>query len=229
MYSGYNWNLIRTPLDPVFGTESVWIDSTGFSTGVAVALRRGLWEFELGGAYQTKSYRPSVPVQQYGTFDVLVVETFHRIHLDILEIPLTVRRHLLPNKPQWDFYVQGGIAANLIMKPIYEIRRKELFAGPTPSVPVRAEDLDKVNNVANQSQLYRKEFSIGVVDGGALGNNSFYSLTMGFGVERALTSRWHVFLQPGFYLQLPTTTGFGPNQDRFHHFSLQLGARANIW
>ena len=229
MFTGYNWNVIRTPLDPVFGTESVWIDSTGFSYGVAMALRSGLWEFELGGAYQTKSYRPSVPVQQYGTFDVLVVETFHRIHLDILEIPLTVRRHLLPNKPQWDLYVQGGIAANLIMKPIYEIRRKELFAGPTPSIPVRAEDVSKVNDVTNQSQLNRKEFSIGLLDGGALGNNSFYSLTMGFGVERALTSRWNVFLQPGFYLQIPTTTGFGPNQDRFHHFSLQLGARANIW
>ncbi|MEO1713689.1 MAG: hypothetical protein AAFU60_10205, partial [Bacteroidota bacterium] len=88
MYTGYNWNIIRTPLDPVFGTESVWIDSTGFSTGISMALRKGLWEFELGGAYQTKSYRPSVPVQQYGTFDVLVVETFHTIHLDILEIPL---------------------------------------------------------------------------------------------------------------------------------------------
>lgn len=229
MYSAFNWNVIRTPVDPVFGTQSVWIDSTGFSTGLALALRTGLWEFELGGAYQTKSYRPSVPVQQYGTFDILVVETFHSIHLDIFEIPLTVRRHFLPENPKWDFYLQSGMAANLIMKPIYEIRRKELVSGPSPSAPIRAEDLNEVRDVTNKSQLNSKEFSIGLLDGGALSNNSFYSLTFGFGLERAISSRWNLYMQPGFHLQLPTTSGFGPNQDRFHHFSLQLGARANLW
>ncbi|MCB0703831.1 MAG: hypothetical protein KDC34_00915 [Saprospiraceae bacterium] len=225
MLSGPEYNRIYTPADPDYGTEARFLDSIGFAAGVLVDFQRGRWTFETGGIYSYKSYRPNLPEQQYGTFDLLVVEDFEGISLELLEIPLQVRYDFLHQNTKWNLYVQGGAVANLILKPIYEIKQESLASTRNPNEKPSPE---AVKSVTAKSILNNKEFPAGLLDGGSWSENSFLTTSVGIGLERSLSYRWSVYVQPQFQYQLPFG-GFGPNNDRFNTLSLRLGTRVIVW
>ena len=225
MFASLDYNYIQTPFDEVFDIGPYAVDSTSFSGGITLAYRFGRWEIETGGIYSNKSYRPLVPVQQFGTFDYLVIQSFEGIHLDVLQIPLMLRRNFLSRQPKWDLYLSGGISANLILKPIYEIRQTEVVAAASVKPPPPEELVEEVNQ---KSKLNRKDFPAGIFHGGSFIDNSYFTASLGLGVERMINYRWSLFLEPNFQYQFPVH-GFGPNDDRFHSLSFRLGTRVIVW
>ena len=224
MVSGADWNWIYTPEDPVFGTGAYFQDSVGFSAGVLLNFQRGRWTVETGGVYAFMSYRPVTPTLQYGTFDYLVTESFEGIALEQLEIPLQFRYELLPENKKWNFYVQTGASAHVVLKSIYEIRSQAARSDESNRKPT----VQEAEDLKSQSILSEKEFPDGVFEGGKLFENSYLSGTLGFGMERHLSHRWSLFMQPQLKYQLPFG-GFGPNNDRFHSISFRLGTRVTVW
>ena len=67
----------------------------------------------------------------------------------------------------------------------------------------------------------------GLFEGGNLVDNRFYTANIGLGLERYLTPRWSVFVQPVYQYQF-IKDGIGPNNDRFHTMSIQLGAKSSF-
>ncbi|MBR9921819.1 MAG: PorT family protein [Bacteroidetes bacterium] len=224
LYSG-DYNRIFTPADPLFGTEALYLDSIGYSTGILVDYQSGRFTFQSGALYSNKSYRPILPQQQYGTFDLLVVETFEGITLELLEIPFQLRFDLMPNNTKWNLFLAGGGSAELLLNPIYDISREPVVASRSSGKEPSPEE---VKSVANKSRLNQKEFPAGLLDGGRLTDNSYLTANVGFGLERAINYRWSIYLQPQLQYQLPFG-GFGPNNDRFHTVSLRLGTRVLVW
>ena len=225
MFGAVDYNYIQTPFDEVFQTGPYTVDSVGYSGGVSIALDLGRWEIETGGIYSFKKYRPLVPVQQFGTFDYLVVESFESISLDILEIPVNAHVNLFPDDSKWQVYGLAGVSANLIMKPLYSIRtdalvsNKNALALPSPQ---------EIEEIGEKSRLNNKDFPEGILAGGSFADNSFFRLNLGVGIERSLGARVNLFLQPTYQHQFKMK-GFGPNDDRIDSFSFRFGTKVSIW
>ncbi|MCB0642813.1 MAG: hypothetical protein KDC44_14290, partial [Phaeodactylibacter sp.] len=224
----FDYNTIHSPFDEVFNIGPRTTDSIGMGYGLAFGYRINRWEIEMGALYSTKNYRPLVPVQQYGTFDYLVVEEFEGIHLEELEVPLNVRFNLNPKGLRWHMYAVGGLTTNLVLKPIYQIRQaellsKELAAAPAPSKAEREEE------VQERSLLNDKKFVQGLLEGGALRDNIYFSYNFGLGLERNIDERWSLFVEPTFINQLRISSGVGPNNDRFSKFALRFGTKVQVW
>ena len=224
----FDYNTIHSPFDEVFKIGPRTTDSIGMSFGLSAAYRLNRWEIDLGALYAIKNYRPLVPVQQYGTFDFLIVEEFEGIHLEELEIPLNLRFNFTPKAPKWQMYGVFGITTSMVLKPIYQIRQsevlsKEYAAAPPPSKFAKEEEIEE------RSRLNDKEFPQGLLDGGSFRDNVYFSYNLGLGLERNIDTRWSLFVEPTFINQFRFSPGIGPNEDRFSKFALRFGTKVHVW
>jgi len=217
-FSSVDYNFIQAPADEVFQTEGYQTDSTGWSAGMALAVGKGKWQFQTGAAYSKVAYKPILPVQQYGNFDFLVVESFDKINYHFLQAPFQVRRNFLSDRSDWNVYAFGGVLANVVLDANYYINRTEIFTSRTTST---------FEDVAGQSRLNDKLFPEGILNGDSFFNNIFLSVSAGVGVERVISPRHRIFFEPR-YAHPFFGNVIGPNDDRIHQFSLQLGARMQI-
>lgn len=197
---------------------SYHLASNGFSSGLNLSYRNQRLEFGIGAWHSTKRYQPQVPVQQFGTFDFLVIETFEGIQLDLLEIPVQVNYYLPKEPRRWNVYLSAGLQGTFILHPVYDIRRTVIQAQGKPR-----EDFNPESE-GHKSKLNRNEFPKGLMSGGSLNENASLRISAGVGLERILSDRWALFAQPGYSHQI-LSSGIGPNNDRIHNVSLHFGTR----
>jgi hypothetical protein len=221
MYGAADLNLIYSPMDEEFGTGGYLTDSTGLRAGLFFSMERRKWALRSGVAYAKIAYRPQLPVQQYGTFDYLVIESFEGIQYQFLQVPLEVRRGFLSDQSKWDLYLLAGIEANLISNATYDIRQEEIFSSRSSLSTADREA------VAEKSRLNQKHFPKGVFNGDRFFSNVYLSFSTGFGLERALSHRSQLFVEP-VYSRPFFGHDIGPNEDRIHQFSLRMGAKVRI-
>ena len=222
MFAGSDYNYIETPYDPVFDLTRNGRFAHGYQSGVALSFRIGEMEIETGGIYSNKEYDPGIPTEY---FDALpgppIIIAFDKIQLNMLEVPLNFRFHVNRNATRWKFYGQTGASLHMALVANYDkfpSNLDALFAGAPPgSTP--------------PPKLESKKFADGLLEGGNFAENSYFTVNLGFGVERALTPRWSLFLQPSMKAYvLPTyNNGLGPNQDRISNISILTGARVSLW
>ena len=219
-YGAADYNVISAPTDKLFQLPGYHTDSTGLRAGVFVGAQKGKWGLQTGLTFARVAYRPLLPEQQYGTFDFLVVESFERIRYDFLQIPLRLRRSLLPDGSHWNVYVLGGLEANLILDAQYDINKEEIISERAMAMPAP-------EAIAEQSILGRKQFPGGVLNGDPFFQNTYLSFSLGFGLERTLFSRYALFAEPVYSRSL-FGHEIGPNNDRIHQFSLRAGLKVRI-
>jgi len=217
-YVGFDYNLVNAPMDEVFDTQGYWTDSIGYRIGLLFATEKKKWGFQTGLTYAEVAYKPIVPVQQYGTFDYLVVESFKEIQFQFLQIPLQVRRGFLLERSKWDVYAIAGAEANLIFDANYDIEREEIFSSRSSGA---------AKDVADKSRLNEKRFPEGILNGDRFFNNAYLSFSVGMGVERTLSHRYKFFAEP-IYTRPFVGDEIGPNDDRIHQFSLRTGLKVRF-
>jgi hypothetical protein len=219
-YGAADYNVISAPTDKLFQLPGYRTDSTGLRAGVFVAAQNGKWGLQTGLSFARVAYRPLLPEQQYGTFDYLVVESFEQIRYDFLQIPLRLRRSLLPDGSHWNLYALGGLEANLILTAQYDINKQEI-------VSERAMAMPAPEAIAEQSILGKKQYPEGVLNGDPFLQNTYLSFSLGFGLERTLFSRYALFAEP-VYARSLFGHEIGPNNDRIHQFSLRAGLKVRV-
>lgn len=217
-YSGSDYTLVHTPADEVFGTEGYWEDTIGYSSGLSFTLEGRKWSILTGLSYGQVAYRPVVPVQMYGTFDYLIVESFEAIRFHFLNIPLQLRRGFLPVRSGWDVYLLAGMEANLLLDGSYQINREEI---------VSSRSMEPEPNAAELSLLNEKSFPEGLLNGGNLGENAYLSFSGGFGIERKISGRLMVFAE-SVYTRPFFGHHIGPNMDQLHRISMKVGGKVRI-
>lgn len=215
-YGGMDYNVILAPVDEVFQTEGYLTDSIGQRAGVVLAMEKGKWQFQTGAAYTKVAYRPILPVQQYGNFDYLVVESFDEIRFHFLQAPFEIRRNFLPEDSPWDIYAFGGIQANVILHAAYGIEKTEILSS-------RGMEQD----LSAQSRLNEKTFPDGILEGDRFFQNAYLSFSGGVGVERSISSRYKIFAEP-VYARPFFGHQIGPNDDRIHRFTVQMGIKLQV-
>jgi hypothetical protein len=218
LYSGSDFALVHTPADEAFGTPGYWEDTVAYAAGLSFTLEGRKWSLLTGLNYSRVAYRPLVPVQMYGTFDYLVVESFEGIQNQFLNIPLQLRRGFLPIRSGWDVYLLAGMEANLLLDGRYQISREVIES---------SRSMAPEPNAAELSLLSEKTFPKGLLNGGNLGDNAYLSFSGGFGIERKIGDRLQVFAE-SVYSRPFFGHHIGPNMDQIHRVSMRIGGKVRI-
>jgi hypothetical protein len=218
LYSGSDFALVHTPADEVFGTPGYWEDTMAYAAGLSFTLEGRKWSLLTGLNYSQVAYSPAVPVQMYGTFDYLVIESFEGIQYQFLNIPLQLRRGFLPTRSGWDVYLLAGMEANLLLDGRYQINREVIES---------SRSMEPEPNAAELSLLSEKTFPKGLLNDGNLGDNAYLSFSGGLGIERKIGDRLQVFAE-SVYSRPFFGHHIGPNMDQIHRVSVRIGGKVRI-
>lgn len=224
LFATTDYNYVHSPagsldvIDTLIKTEYYTTGASGYGGGILVSLKKDRWEFQSGGVYSFKRYIPNIPTYWFNTVKYYVVEDFHGVQQDLLQVPLNALYHF-KNEGLWRFYAMGGASAHFITSSVYEIHYQRTLAINAPNIPSSPDDERSIRDEI--------ELPEGVLDGGKLYGNLYVTGNLGLGIERYLTPRWSVFVQPN-YQHFFSANGVGVNKDKINTFSLYLGAKVNL-
>ena len=185
----------------------------GYGIGGSLGFKYGKWEIETGLMYAAKQYDPNI----VDTPKPNAKRThFQTIHLQALHIPVNLRyNYAVLGKGKWHLYAQTGAALNVILRAEYDLAE------------VSSISRSKVNDVTT-TRISQIDFNNGLLGGDGFQNNHFLSISMGAGVERYISSRWSIFIQPDFHFHF-SGNSIGTTEDRINTLSVSFGARKSLY
>ncbi len=217
MVSAFDLNHVMVPYDRIFDTAAVNIQGFGYGNGISIGMRFGKWELESGAIYSSRNYTPPRRGDMVGNItDGYLTDILGKVSLSTLNIPLNLK-YAFKNNEKWSMYVLGGSNLNLLLSTNYD-REQEFSGEQTYSAKI-----EKIND----SILSQKRFDPGLLEGGSFLQNHYYTLNLGFGLERHLSSRWSIFTQSTYHHHM-FSDGIGPNNDKINTLSIFAGAKVSL-
>jgi hypothetical protein len=214
--------------------------ASGYGGGIAVHFKKKRWEIQTGATYSFKRYVPNSPAIFAETVNYLIKQEeseFKGVQLNILQVPLHLNYHF-KDQGKWRIYGSFGASGHLVTTSTNQA--KELAAPTTATFallpPVAATSSKIVQTkggdiVEQQPEISAgqpvKQFPNGFFEGGHIRNNFYLTANIGLGLERYVSSRWSVFLQPNYQHQF-LTNDIGANGERFYNFSIQFGTKVGL-
>lgn len=213
---------VYSPYDRFFNYRPEVTYDADAGGGILFDFQKNRFHVVTGGAYTPKYYRPSLGAEVVGSFETAYVrEDLREIQLDILHVPVEFRYDFL-QRPKWRLYGATGFSFNFVLNSTFVIDSQILARN-------EAADYQDIRNTQEaSSNLARKDFEEGVVEGGRIFENTFLTAQLGFGAERFVTQRWSVFFESIYQSQF-SRVGIGPNDDSFRSLSLRLGVKATMF
>ncbi len=196
--------------------------ASGYGAGITVSWKKDRWEFQTGGIYSFKRFIPNTPVFLFETVNYYIREEFNGVQLDILQVPFNTSYHF-KNDGKWRFYGSLGASGHFITASVYEIKTDRTPSFSNFAMLPRAEGLPD----DNKSIREEKNFPDGLFDGGNIHDNFYLTANLGLGMERFVSPRWSVFLQPNYQHHL-LTDGIGVNGEKLYNFSFYVGTKVNL-
>ena len=238
MFGSFDANYIMTPTVRYLKLEVPPAEQFffGYGGGIGANWQTNRWEWILNFSYSSLYYEPDQYIVSYkGNYDEgIYSKGFRSAQLELLRLSLS-SAYTLRQTGKWRWYVLGGLGMNTVAFAQYEINGEEIVA------PVRTPDPAEINGFGAPtpppSRKYPDSSSPkedrlkyrGGFEGGELSDNFFLSANIGMGIERFLSKRTSIFVQPVYMHQLMSIEkGFGPNKDRYNTVSTYIGIRANF-
>jgi len=218
---GPKMNLVNSPFDPVYGFDPYNTIHTNFNVIATISKEIGPAEIYAGLGYTNTSYEPRLVDEIYESgrseFNVTRLEN---ITFKTLNVPFGVRMKIIGND-KIDLYASTGLDMNLIAESIYEIQDV-----PVGNPPPAAKPPSK-NEIHSNSKLSTKEFNNGIFSGGSLSDNFYAAASVGLGLNFNFGERAGIFIEPR-YSHFISSRGIGPNEDRVHALSVDLGLKYQL-
>jgi len=211
-------NLINTPFDKFYSLASYKKEALNTSYGINISKSTHNLEIESGIGYSKREYQPRIVTEVFGVFGEHYFEkTLNKISFDIATLPINFKYHFL-NSSGWSSYLLAGSALNVVMNAEYDIT-ESLVRGRLPVG----------RYVPEQARLDSKPFIKGMLQGDNLKDNYFIALGFGFGIEKSLFNSTSIYVQPSYYRHIFSgENGIGPNKDKIHTSSIQIGLKTSI-
>lgn len=209
------------PLDRELAEEfpTKYSQGYGYGGGLTLGFQYDRFEFETGMIYANRLYNPNHEGRFFGNFNRYVREALTQVNYETIEVPANLRLDAY-RKRNWRIYGGVGISLNTVIQSSYTVQRKTYaFQIPDPIAP---------GTPATESKLAELPYPKGLLEGGQFWNNSYLSFNLTAGVEKYVSPRTSIYLQPVFQHSL-RGRGYGPLQDRFEAFSLRFGTRVTVW
>lgn len=228
MLGASDYNHVITPPTLIDGKSySANRYALGYSGGLTFSWGTNRWEIETGLVYAAKKYLP-LPLSEveYSLEEGLSGEQLKTFEYEMIAIPLNVRYHFIPNG-KWRFYAIGGVGLNTVLQADYFITDPVL---PEPGPPPSFAPSVPRNDNNTKAGIDKKAFTKGFFQGGSFSENAYFTANFGMGLERFISHRTSLYVQPHyqrslFYLK---NGGLGPFNDQVHTMSLILGMRVKL-
>lgn len=219
-FSNINMDIIDKPYDEVYQQLSGLFAVMGWSAGMGIGIDYGRFELTTGLSFRRLDYKPSKIKERSGSFRIGFQESsLDRIKLDVISLPIAIQVNYL-KRPKLELYAAIGGTVNSVAATDYTVQVEEISSGLRPK-PVPSESAE------NSSRLGDKDFSKGIFQGGSLHDNTFITADIGLGLQYSLNDKISLYAEPNFSFHT-SSNGIGPNDDRFHRLSLELGAKMSI-
>ena len=225
MFSLMDVNYIMTPYEIIEGSESVSKFSSfartelGYGGGISMGFRLKKWEIESGAIYSDKLYKARQLREFTGnTEDGFLLHEAQDIQLSALSIPLHLRYNF-DKSNKWDIYTLAGGSMNTLLQLNYYNTTE--YVSDVQSSLVSSRSASVIEEKASPESAW------GIFNKGKFIDNTYFTANLGMGVERYLSSRWSLFVEPTYKHQI-LSKGFGPDKDRFNTLSILAGAKVSI-
>jgi hypothetical protein len=218
MFGSMDYNRIMTPAVQFLDVKSREFDryALGYSGGFSVGFEYPRWEIQTGFIYSAKRYQPLQVTVQRGRFqDGYVREQLKEVELNIVQVPLHLRYNFyLRNRLR--LYGLAGGALQVAMSADYFVETVGALRSARPP--------------DGGGSFFAQKGDNGLLDGGALRENSYLTANFGVGIEHFVATRWSWFAQPTYHhsLNLFQGQGLGPTMDRISTMSLYTGIRVRM-
>jgi len=216
--------LVNSPFDPVYNVDPTSTFNTNWGVTAKMHKEIGNVELSTGLGYQTTSYQPFLVNERYNANEQQFGEIgLENIRFQTVNVPVGVKYNIV-DQPKYQIYATAGVDVNFVAAATYDIRDEVVGRnGPRPS------SFGSPNNssVNERSKLSEKDFNEGLLNGGAFRDNIFATANLGVGVVRSVGESTSIFVEPK-YSHFVNSNGIGPNNDRVHGISLDIGVRYNL-
>ena len=223
---GPKMNLINSPFDPVYEIDPYNVINTNFNISAKVQKEIGPIELYAGLGYTNTSYVPRLVDEIYEPREKQFnVASLENIKFKTFNVPVGVKHNVIETE-KYQIYATAGVDMNIIADSEYIIQDVpigERFQ-PTGPPPATSSKNEPVNSNAKLSQ---KEFNKGILSGGSLKDNLYATASVGLGLNWNLSNRSGIFIEPR-YSHFISSKGIGPNADRVHGVSVDLGFRYQL-
>ena len=216
MMAAFDAYYTMTPYNDQHSSSAYNHFSTGYGGGISLGFGGKQWEVEVGLLYSSISYSPKFNVEINGTLSGgYYGEGLKAATLEVIKIPLNIHRSL-GKIGKWQTSMLFGASANTALFTNYEFKKVPATTDPSlPPSPVPT------------GLSARPETHKGFLQGGSLLDNTYLTANVGLRVERDLSARWSVFIQPIYQHHL-FSNPLGPNNDKISSGSVLFGMRANL-
>lgn len=209
-------NLINTPFDKLYSIASYKKEALSNAYGVNISKQSSNIEIQTGLGYMFKEYQPKLIIDEFGEFgDNYFEKSLNKISYDLASIPLNLKYHGISGAG-WSAYLMLGATLNVVVNAEYDIAERLVRGKPKGA---RYEE----------PRLDQKPFIKGIFQGDNLKDNFYVTLGFGFGIEKSIVKNSSIFVQPSYFRHvLSNDIGIGPNKDKIHTSSLQVGIKTFI-
>jgi hypothetical protein len=205
-------NLLNESVFAVLDPDSL-VGSYGHSLSIGYSFQKNHLEFETALAYSNKE----IPINQShisGDSKAYFRSSVVNSRLHVAQIPLIAKYHFNP-QARFAFYLGSGVNINLLMHS-KELVEDQNLDDPKGSAIVAVPETNK---------LFVEDLSKdGILEGGKFIDNSYLSVNFLMGVQARLSPGISAYLQP-IYQHHIFRDKLGPNKDKIHVLSLQLGTK----
>lgn len=219
-YSAFDNNLIFTPDDLAYNTNSRTTEMYGFTVGALYSVKKNSLEFASGLLYSSYD-KPWNFTLQYGNTNGWYSFVMTNIHYDILVLPLQLKHHFIENA-DWSIYLLGGLSHEFIVASNFERANNYLGGG---AIPIGGGN-NPPEDVMSPFELERT-FNKGLFQGGNTSENYFMRGLVGAGIQRNISTEVAVYFTASYYRSIYNTS-IGPNNDRLDKYSLVFGFKKNL-
>lgn len=218
---GPKMNLINSPFDPVYRIDPYNIINTNFNISAKIHKEVGPIEMYVGLGYTNTSYEPRVVDELYEPMESQFnVASLENIKFKTFNVPVGVQYTLMGSK-KYQLYATAGVDLNVIVDSDFIIQDVPVGSAPKPFGPPPSESTQS-RPVNSNAKLSQKEFNNGILKGGSLKDNLYATASIGFGLNWKVASNTGLFIEPR-YSHFISSKGIGPNEDKVHSVSVDLG------
>ena len=181
-----------------------------FNAGLSVSKKIGNLELETGLGYGRVKFEPADNNNVFGSRTRLQTLKTKEVDLVVSSIPINAKYHV-PLSKKLDFYALTGTQYNTVL------------------LNNNASKVENYTNVRTPLKSLTRDIptQLGVLQGGSLSDNSFFTAMVGLGFEKKFDDNTVAFVESSYKTQINPSTMRLTN-DKLDGFSLKLGVKRRI-
>jgi hypothetical protein len=226
-FTDMNFNHITTPYDELYLKSGYDQNRVGYGGGLMVHRELGPVELSTGVGYTSKKYSPKQFIELFKRSEDSdgTEYRFEGVKLNVLTIPIHLS-YLISKKGKWRPYVTAGGAVHLALQAEY--KKEDRRVSRSTSVPQYLdENQGATYTVGRTPNFEKKKFPDGLLENGSFKDNHYFTLDLGFGIERKISPSTSLFFQPTVFYNL-FNKGLSANNDKINTFAMQIGVKTRI-